>query len=71
MPSVFDEAPPFLSLPPDGSTRSNPVSQLVTAARELMNGTASAGEIAIPLAIAAAITAVFAPLTVRLYRTRG
>ena len=36
-----------------------------------MNGTASAGEVAIPLAIAAGITAVFAPLTVRLYRTRG
>ena len=49
----------------------NPVSQLVTAARELMNGTASVGEVAIPLAIAAGITAVFLPLTVRLYRTRG
>ena len=49
----------------------NPVSQLVTAARELMNGTASMGEVAIPLAIAAGITAVFAPLTVHLYRTRG
>jgi ABC-2 type transport system permease protein len=49
----------------------NPVSQLVTAARELMNGTASMGEVAIPLAIAAGITAVFAPLTVHMYRTRG
>ena len=49
----------------------NPVSQLVTGARELMNGTASVGEVAIPLAIAAGITAVFAPLTVHLYRTRG
>jgi len=49
----------------------NPVSQLVTAARELMNGSASVGEVAIPLAIAAGITAVFLPLTVRLYRTRG
>jgi len=49
----------------------NPISQLVTASRGLMNGTATAGEIGIALGIAAAITAVFAPLTVRLYRTRG
>ena len=71
----------FLSnafVPPDTLPRGlkefvevNPVSQLVTGARELMNGTASAGEVAIPLAIAAGIMAVFAPLTVRLYRTRG
>jgi len=71
----------FLSnafVPPDTLPRGlkafvdvNPVSQLVTAARELMNGTASMGEVAIPLAIAAGITAVFLPLTVRLYRTRG
>ena len=71
----------FLSnafVPPDTLPRGlkafvdvNPVSQLVTAARELMNGTASVGEVAIPLAIAAGITAVFLPLTVRLYRTRG
>ena len=71
----------FLSnafVPPDTLPRGlkafvdvNPVSQLVTAARELMNGTASVGEVAIPLAIAAGLTAVFLPLTVRLYRTRG
>ena len=46
----------------------NPVSLLVTAERGLMGGTASVGEIAVVLATAAALTAVFAPLTVRLYR---
>jgi ABC-2 type transport system permease protein len=48
----------------------NPVSQLVTAARGLMDGTSSAGDVLLVVGIAAAITAVFAPLTVRLYRTR-
>jgi ABC-2 type transport system permease protein len=49
----------------------NPISHLVTATRELMAGTASAGEIGVALATAAALTAVFAPLTMRLYRTRA
>jgi ABC-2 type transport system permease protein len=49
----------------------NPVSLLVTAERGLMNGTASAGDIAIVVACSAALTAVFAPLTVRLYRGKG
>jgi ABC-2 type transport system permease protein len=49
----------------------NPISQLVTAARGLMDGTASAGDIALVFAIAAALTAVFAPLTMRLYRRAG
>jgi ABC-2 type transport system permease protein len=49
----------------------NPISILATASRGLMEGNAEAGDIAIVLATAAAITAVFAPLTVRLYRTRG
>ena len=48
----------------------NPVSHLVTAARGLMAGTASAGEIGLVLATAAVLTAVFAPLTTRLYRKR-
>ena len=46
----------------------NPVSLLVTAERGLMEGRASVGEVAVVLATAAALTAVFAPLTVRLYR---
>jgi hypothetical protein len=36
-----------------------------------MDGTASGGDIAIVLGTAAALTAVFAPLTTHLYRTRG
>jgi ABC-2 type transport system permease protein len=48
----------------------NPISILATASRGLMEGTAAAGDIAIVLATAAALTAVFAPLTTRLYRSR-
>jgi ABC-2 type transport system permease protein len=49
----------------------NPVSHLVTAERQLMAGTAGLGDI-LPVVVAAvAITAVFAPLTMRLYRTRS
>jgi daunorubicin/doxorubicin transport system permease protein len=40
----------------------------MTAERHLMTGTATAGEIGIVPAVAAALTAVFALLTVRLYR---
>ena len=47
----------------------NPISILATASRGLMQGNAEAGDIAIVLAVAAALTAVFAPLTTRLYRT--
>jgi ABC-2 type transport system permease protein len=46
----------------------NPVSVLVTASRGLMEGNASGSDIAIVLAVAAGLTAVFAPLTNRLYR---
>ena len=46
----------------------NPISILATASRGLMAGTAQAGDIAVVLATAAALTAVFAPLTTRLYR---
>jgi ABC-2 type transport system permease protein len=49
----------------------NPLSVLVTASRGLMAGTAEASDIAIVLAVAAGLTAIFAPLTARLYRTRG
>jgi daunorubicin/doxorubicin transport system permease protein len=49
----------------------NPISILATASRGLMEGTAEAGDIAIVLATAALLTAVFAPLTTRLYRTKG
>ena len=46
----------------------NPISHLVTASRGLMEGTASAGDIFLVLATAAVLTAIFAPLTSRLYR---
>jgi ABC-2 type transport system permease protein len=46
----------------------NPISILATASRGLMEGSAEAGDIGIVLATAAALTAVFAPLTTRLYR---
>jgi ABC-2 type transport system permease protein len=46
----------------------NPISILATASRGLMNGTADGGDIAVVLATAALLTAVFGPLTTRLYR---
>jgi ABC-2 type transport system permease protein len=46
----------------------NPISILATASRGLMEGNAEAGDIAIVLGTAALLTAVFAPLTTRLYR---
>jgi ABC-2 type transport system permease protein len=49
----------------------NPISILVTATRGLMEGDADAGDVGIVLATAAALTAVFAPITARLYRFRG
>jgi ABC-2 type transport system permease protein len=49
----------------------NPISHLVTATRGLMDGGASAGEVGLVLAEAAALTVIFAPLTVRLYRGKS
>jgi ABC-2 type transport system permease protein len=49
----------------------NPISHLVTAARGLMNGGSVTDDVLIVLGTAAVLTAVFAPLTSRLYRTRG
>jgi len=49
----------------------NPISHLVTASRGLMAGDADGGEILLVLATAFVLTAVFAPLTTRLYRKRG
>jgi ABC-2 type transport system permease protein len=58
------------TLPPvlEAFVEVNPTSILATASRGLMEGNASAGDIVISLAVAAALTAVFAPLTTRLYR---
>jgi daunorubicin/doxorubicin transport system permease protein len=46
----------------------NPVSLLATTARHLMAGTASGAEVASVLIASAAVSAAFAPLTMRLYR---
>ena len=49
----------------------NPISILATASRGLMDGNVDGGDIAVVLATAAVLTAVFAPLTTHLYRTRS
>jgi ABC-2 type transport system permease protein len=48
----------------------NPISHLVDGARGLMEGTLGAEDLLVPVGAAAALTAIFAPLTVRLYKTR-
>lgn len=48
----------------------NPVSDLVTAVRGLMAGTASFSQVAWVLVASAVITAIGAPVTMHLYRTR-
>jgi ABC-2 type transport system permease protein len=48
----------------------NPFTHLVTAARGLMDGNSEMGDILLVIGEAALLTAVFAPLTMRLYRTR-
>jgi ABC-2 type transport system permease protein len=49
----------------------NPISHLVSASRGLMAGSVDGSDIAIVLATAAGLTAVFMPLTTHLYRSRG
>jgi ABC-2 type transport system permease protein len=49
----------------------NPISHVITAARGLMDGDPSGGDIGLVLIEAVVLTAIFAPLTTRLYRTRG
>jgi ABC-2 type transport system permease protein len=48
----------------------NPVSHLVTAVRGLMAGQPDGGEIVWVLVAAVVLTAIFGPITMRLYRTR-
>jgi ABC-2 type transport system permease protein len=48
----------------------NPVSHLVTAVRGLMAGTAGLGDVTTVLISAVVMTAVFAPITMYLYRNR-
>jgi daunorubicin/doxorubicin transport system permease protein len=49
----------------------NPISQVVDASRGLMSGNAAGSDILLVLAIAAGLTAVFMPLTVRMYNKQG
>jgi ABC-2 type transport system permease protein len=49
----------------------NPISILSDASRSLMAGDPDGSDIAISLGVAAALTAIFAPLTTRLYRVKG
>jgi ABC-2 type transport system permease protein len=65
--NVFIE-PETLPRPLEAFVDVNPISVLTTASRGLMAGNAAARDILIVLATAAALTAVFAPLTTRLYR---
>jgi ABC-2 type transport system permease protein len=48
----------------------NPITHLVSAVRDLMAGTVPVGHIAWLLAGCATLIAVFAPLTMRLYRNK-
>jgi ABC-2 type transport system permease protein len=48
----------------------NPISLLATASRSLMAGTPDGTAILVSLAVAAALAAVFLPVTTRLYRSR-
>ena len=64
--NVFVE-PATLPGPLEAFVDINPISILATASRGLMAGNAHGADIAIVLAVAAGLTAVFAPLTVRLY----
>jgi ABC-2 type transport system permease protein len=49
----------------------NPVTHLVTAIRGLMGGTATFEDVLWVLVVSAVMTAVFAPITMRIYRTRS
>jgi ABC-2 type transport system permease protein len=53
-----------------GGRRCQPVQPTVSAVRDLMDGSVPAGQIGWVLVACAAIIAVFAPLTMRLYRTK-
>jgi daunorubicin/doxorubicin transport system permease protein len=53
-----------------GGRRRQPVQPTVSAVRDLMDGSVPAGQIGWVLVACAAIIAVFAPLTMRLYRTK-
>lgn len=55
----------------EGAVDLNPVSHLTTAVRGLVAGSGSGGDVALVLAEAVVIVAVFAPLTARRYGAKG
>lgn len=65
--NVFVE-PKTLPRPLEAFVNVNPISILASASRGLMAGHAHGRDIILVLAVAVALTAVFAPLTTRLYR---
>jgi ABC-2 type transport system permease protein len=68
--NVFVE-PETLPAPLEAFVNVNPISILADASRGLMEGSVDAADIGISLATAAVLTAIFMPLTTRLYRTRS
>ncbi len=62
--------PKTLPGPLEAFVNVNPVSTLATASRGLMAGNADPKDIVVSVLVAAALTAVFAPLPTRLYRRR-
>jgi ABC-2 type transport system permease protein len=68
--NVFVE-PETLPAGLEAFVNANPISILADASRGLMQGGAQETDILISLGVAALLTAIFAPLTARLYRTRG
>jgi ABC-2 type transport system permease protein len=68
--NVFVE-PETLPGPLEAFVNVNPISILADASRGLMEGNASGADIGVVLGTAAVLTAVFAPLTTHLYRTRS
>jgi ABC-2 type transport system permease protein len=68
--NVFVE-PDTLPAGLEAFVNANPISILSDCSRDLMAGSVDGGDLAIVLGTAALLTAVFAPLTTRLYRTRS
>jgi ABC-2 type transport system permease protein len=62
--------PATLPAPLEAFVEVNPISVLATASRSLMAGTPDGTAIVLSLAVAAALAAVFLPVTTRLYRSR-
>lgn len=62
--------PKTMPSPLETAVNFNPITHLATAARGLMSGTATLGQIGLVLLSCAVLIAVFAPLTMRLYRNK-